>query len=308
MIECGRFEGVSNDELLQRFVHAQDHTAFAALLQRHGPLVLRVCRQVLQDSHEAEDAFQATFLVLARKAATIRRNESLPGWLYRVGYRLAVKIRCGKARQRASEQNRLHQTGPGSRSAAEPWCDLREVIHDEVDALSTKYRLPVVLCYLQGKSNEEAARELGWPIGTVKIRLLRARNLLRGRLTRRGLAFGASLLALAFADDTVSAALDQATLDAVRRLGPVREPIPAGSLVRGATVLAGLFLVWASVTFLILFPRPASGPAPLLVPRNDTARGGQPLPEDILSGGEQEPPSRDLPGDEGVPRFLVVRG
>jgi RNA polymerase sigma factor (sigma-70 family) len=186
----------SDTQLLRRFVARRDQGAFTALLQRHGPLVFRVCRQVLHDSHAAEDAFQATFLVLARKAASIRKHDALAAWLHRVAVNIARTASTSAAQRRAHERQAIvmAQVDAAREAALRDW---QPLVHAEVDRLPEKYRVPVVLCYLEGKSHDEAARQLGWPLGTVKGRLARARDLLRTGLTRRGLALSAGGLAAA---------------------------------------------------------------------------------------------------------------
>src|SRR5262249_6700332 len=151
------------------------------------------CRRVLRDPHDAEDAFQATFLLLVRKAGVLRRPEALGPWLYGVAYRTAIKARAGTARRREREQPVTVEpvAGPADDLV---WRDLRPVLDDAVSRLPTKYREPVVLCYLQGRTNAQAARQLGVPVGTVATRLARAREQLRRYLTRRGLALSAPLL------------------------------------------------------------------------------------------------------------------
>jgi RNA polymerase sigma-70 factor (ECF subfamily) len=217
---------VTDRQLLERFVTRRDGAAFAALVQRHGPRVLGVCRRVLRHEQDAEDVFQATFLVLARKAAVIPWQESVSRWLSAVAYRLALHARGGAARRRRRERP-VGAVRPGTPSAdegpeppagpggewdslaekyhpcAEPLAEvarreLRRVLDDELHRLPEKYRAPVVLCYLEGKTNEEAARELGWPTGSMSRRLARARALLQERLTRRGLALALVVLALVF--------------------------------------------------------------------------------------------------------------
>src|SRR5262249_26012685 len=148
------------------------------LLQRHGPMVLGVCRRVLHDPHDAHDAFQATFLVFVRKAGSIRRRAVLGSWLYAVAHRVAVRLQAQIARRRAVEKS--GEELAGAAAPAEPRdAELGRVLHEEVCRLPENYRTPVVLCYLEGKTNEETARQLCWPLGTVKGRLARARNLLR---------------------------------------------------------------------------------------------------------------------------------
>jgi RNA polymerase sigma factor (sigma-70 family) len=217
--------GVSGDEpsdshLLQRFVADQDEVAIETLVRRHGPMVLRVCQRILQQTAEAEDAFQATFIILVRKAGTIVRRESVGGWLYQVAYRTALKARSRSARRLVHERPVAEFPTEADRgweadSDACRW-DLRSVLDEELNRLPEKYRSPLVLCYLEGKTNQEAARQLGWSMGTVAGRLSRARDVLRSRLARRGLvvsgaAFG-SLLAEQSAPAAVSSSLIAATV------------------------------------------------------------------------------------------------
>jgi RNA polymerase sigma factor (sigma-70 family) len=187
--------GSSDRRLLDDFVRTQDPGAFRSLVSRHGADVHRVCRSVLRDSHDAEDAFQATFLVLARKAPAIRDPDLLGGWLRGVAYRVAVGARRRAARRRAIERTRAEM----ARNAhllppAEVTPELRRIVRDELERLPESYRQPIELCYLDGLTHQEAARRLDWPVGTVKVRLVRARRLLRERLDRRGVALGAGLL------------------------------------------------------------------------------------------------------------------
>lgn len=206
-IAAEQVEPPGDEPLLDRFLNGDDRAAegaFRAIVARHGPMVLGVCRHVLNQHQDAEDAFQATFLVLARKAASIRDRRVLSRWLYEVAYRIAMRARTNGVRRRAHER----QGGEMAATATHDnhgWDELRPVLHDEVNRLPEKYRVPVILCYLEGKSNEEAAQLLQWPVGTVKGRLSRARDLLRSRLTRRGLALSAALLVTALANGTVIA-------------------------------------------------------------------------------------------------------
>src|SRR5262245_48786399 len=174
-------------QLLQRFVALADESAFRELVRRHGPLVLGVCTRVLGSEHDAEDAFQATFLVLVRKAGSLRAPERLGPWLYGVAYRTALKARAGVSRRRQREKPLAD--GAQATEADDPgWRDLRPVLDEEVGRLPRKYREPFVLCYVEGLTNEQAARVLGCPPGTVFSRLAWARERLRRALRRRGLA------------------------------------------------------------------------------------------------------------------------
>jgi RNA polymerase sigma factor (sigma-70 family) len=254
--------GEPDQALLERFAALRDGAAFAGLLERHGPMVLGVCRGVLRDLHAAEDVFQAVFLVLAQKAGSIHRREAVSGWLYQVAYRLALRAKANAARRRVLEQRAV--TMP----SADPVLDLslrelRGVLLEELEALPERYRAPLVLCGLEEKSLEEAAGVLGWSSGAVKGRLQRGRQMLRARLRRRGLDLPAGLcvaaMALHSAPGSVSAALADATLRAALKVaggkgvaaGAVSAEVAA--LVAGAseTMLSGKLKV-ATVLLLVL--------------------------------------------------------
>jgi RNA polymerase sigma factor (sigma-70 family) len=185
---AGTTLGLSDRDLLERFLSERrelGEAAFTVLVERHGPMVLRVCNQALHDPHAAEDAFQATFLVLARQARSIRRRDSVESWLFGVASRAAARIRMMEARRQRYERRgviiRLHGKTSFTDST-EPWSEL----HAEIARLPEKYRVPVVLCHFEGLTHEQAASRLGWPIGTVKTRLARARERLRLRLEPHG--------------------------------------------------------------------------------------------------------------------------
>jgi RNA polymerase sigma factor (sigma-70 family) len=217
-----RREGVSDGQLLEQFAQSRDEASFTALVVRHGPMVFGVCRRVLRNQHDAEDAFQAALLVLARKAGSIRQPELLGNWLFGVAYRTALEARTKVWRRRAREKNLKEEC------AAEPTTDflsseLRAVLDDEVKRLPARYRTPFVLCYMEGQTNEEAARKLGCAKGTVLSRLAWARQRLRNRLARRGVTLSAAAASGALTVDSLSAA------------------VPA-ELVRSTARLAGLFV------------------------------------------------------------------
>jgi RND family efflux transporter MFP subunit len=222
--------GVSDSQLLERFAGSGDEAAFELLVWRHSRLVLGVCRRVLRDSHDADDAFQATFLALARKAGSISHRAALPGWLYTVAHRIALNARADRSR-RASRQRPLaaaeEVATPSSDSAPEQG-DVRAILDEEVSRLPERFRVPAILCYLEGKSVAEAAVQLGCPRGTVASRLARARQRLRGRLARRGLAGTAGLLPVLARSGTAAPALIRAT---------ARAALPFAT---GQSVLAGI--------------------------------------------------------------------
>src|SRR5262245_9295247 len=204
----------TDGQLLGRFAEARDESAFAELVRRHGGPVLGVARRRLGDAHAADDVFQATFLILARRAARIDRHRPLGPWLYAVAYHLAVRAGAAEARRR-----RLERLAPPAASA-DPLAEVsgRELvglIDTELNRLPEKYRHPLVLCGLQGLTRDEAARQLGWSAGAVKGRLERGRELLRARLARRGLALSAALVGSLLAPSAAPAELVRATLSAL---------------------------------------------------------------------------------------------
>jgi RNA polymerase sigma factor (sigma-70 family) len=192
-----------DEQLLSRFFKDHEDAAFAAILQRHGPLVYGVCQRVLCDANDAEDAFQATFLVLVRKGGTLREPARLASWLYGVAHRTARKVRAKAAARTRSERQASDMPTielPTTTAASDMTLDeLRTILDQEISQLPQKYSLPLVLCYLEGKTNAEAAAQLGWPEGSMSRRLSRARDLLRSRLARRGLALSAALIVSMFA-------------------------------------------------------------------------------------------------------------
>ncbi|HEX3148258.1 MAG TPA: sigma-70 family RNA polymerase sigma factor [Gemmataceae bacterium] len=179
-------------ELVMRFAANRDSAAFAMLVRRHGPLVWGVCRNLLTSDADAEDAFQATFLALVRSAGTIQRTEALGGWLHGVAYRVALKARRSAARRKTRES----KAAVGEADSPVPdtaWDDLQAAVHEEVCKLPDKLRLPFVLCSLQGRPQKDAAKELGWTIGTFSGRLSEARRKLLDRLARRGVPVGVAV-------------------------------------------------------------------------------------------------------------------
>ncbi len=209
--------GLTDGQLLERFLHEGDETAFTMLLRRHGPMVLGVCRRVLRDRHEAEDAFQATFLLLVRKAGSLRQPDRLGPWLHGVAHRTALKARARAGRRPQCGQSPEDWPAPVSPNDL-VWRDLRPVLDDAIRRLPPKYRVPFVLCYLEGMTNAQAARHLGCPPGTIATRLARARAQLRVRLVRQGVTLSAGVLATALAEGTATARVSPLLLDAATQL------------------------------------------------------------------------------------------
>ena len=201
----------TDEQLLHQFVSRSDEsaeTAFATLVERYAPIVHRVCLNVLGNSHETQDAAQAVFLVLARKARSIRKPESLGPWLHGVAFRVARAAKCAAGRRRVAERKKAEMMHELASAEFGPQPVDYFDLHEEINRLPEKYRFPIVLCYMQGKTQRQAARMLGWPLGTVQIRLHRGRERLRSRLTRRG----AGLIALTSTDLTASLSLTPGTL------------------------------------------------------------------------------------------------
>jgi RNA polymerase sigma factor (sigma-70 family) len=224
---------LSDGELLGRFLSSGHEHAFATLVQRHGPMVHGVCRRVLGDGHGAEDAFQATFLVLVRRAASIDRTGPLGGWLFGVAERVARRARSQNATRRCKEREAAAMVKPEAIDAP-TWKEVRRVLDEEIAALPEKLRLPIVLCYLEGKSYDQAGLELRWPKSTVAKRLARGREELRQRLTRRGISLSAGAMV------TVLAAKANTTaIGAGLTINTVRAVISfAGGRQSGATYLS----------------------------------------------------------------------
>jgi RNA polymerase sigma factor (sigma-70 family) len=192
----------SDAALLQRFVALREEAAFATLVERHGPMVLSVCRAVLRHAQDAEDVCQATFLILARKAGSIRKPASLAPWLHGVAYRPAFRAKAERQRSFDPQAAARSQPSPMDELTGR---ELQQILHEELNRLPESYRLPLILCYLEGQTQDEAARQLGWSAATLKGRVDRGRNLLRRRLTRRGVALGLPLLVASVAEGATTA-------------------------------------------------------------------------------------------------------
>jgi RNA polymerase sigma factor (sigma-70 family) len=198
--------GLTDGQLLECFIARREEAAFAVLVRRHGPMVLGTCRRLLRNSHDAEDAFQATFLVLVRKAAAVVPRERVGNWLYGVACHAARKAKAAAAKRRAKERQAAERLRPEV-PAEEVRHDWRPLLDRELSRLPDKYRLPVVLCDLEGRTRTEVARQLGCPEGTLSSRLATARKTLARRLVRHGLHLSAGALALALAQGVAAAAV-----------------------------------------------------------------------------------------------------
>ncbi len=222
----GQAVGLTDRQLLERFLATRDEAAFEALVHRHGPLIMGVCRRVLDHVQDAEDAFQATFLVLARKASSIVLHESVGNWLYGVAYRTAQKARAATARRRIMEK---HMARPEAIAEVD-WQDLRPLLDQALNNLPAKYREPLILCDLQGNTRQAAAALLGWSEGTLSGRLARARALLAKRLARHGLVVTGAGLAAVLSPSAASACVPAPLVSLTVQAAPL---IAAGKATAG---------------------------------------------------------------------------
>jgi RNA polymerase sigma factor (sigma-70 family) len=282
--------GVSDSELLARFIRTRDDAAFELLVWRHGAMVLGACRRVLGNPEDAEDAFQATFLVLARKAASVSRGQALPAWLHRVALRLSFRL--ARSRRPAAEL----VTDPPAAVACDSLerDELRGVLDAEIDRLPEHCRRAVVLCYLEGLSGSEAARLLGCPTGTVESRLATARKRLRDRLTRRGVTLPVGILALVAGPSGLAAEVVSRTTRAGAAVarhglnaatGIVREP--AVKLAKGVLVMASV-RTWAGLVLGVAMVAAAAGVGWANRPADGEPEGVTAVPETAPAPGEKE--------------------
>jgi RNA polymerase sigma factor (sigma-70 family) len=257
LFNVGTIRDLGDGQLLERFATAGGESAelaFAVLVERHGPMVLRVCRGVLGNADDSEDAFQATFLVLARKARTLWVRDSLGPWLHQVAFRTASCARMAAVRRRRHERSAAMLPKVSRPEASE---ELARAIHEEIARLAERERAPVVLCDLEGCTHEQAARHLGWPIGSVKSRLSRARERLRHRLLRRGLAPTTARYAAVLGPNSTDASITQrlvdATTSAVVRFVTDRTMARASAAVLAQGVLRSMAMTrWLKTASLVL--------------------------------------------------------
>ena len=302
LFSVGVVGGLSDGHLLDRFVSGRDEAAFSALIDRHGPMVLRVCRQVLGDPHDAQDAAQAVFLLLAQRARSIRSGGSVASWLHGVAIRTAAKARTAAARRRQHElragESRARASFYRTPGQDPSWPE----VHEELGRLPAKFREPIVLCHLEGLTRELAAQQLGWPVGTVQSRLARGQERLRSQLVRRGITFSAGFATVSFGADGATASMSSAWFDTTLR-GAIRiataQTAAAGAAVQLASItrkaLSGMmtYKIKASTILVLAFGIAAIGGATLARQRL-TAPPGQ-AQENAPQGVTQAPPSWRLP-------------
>jgi RNA polymerase sigma factor (sigma-70 family) len=288
-------EGLTDADLLGAFVVRREEAAFEALLRRHGPMVWGVCRRVLGNEADAEDAFQATFLVLVRKAASVRPRALVGHWLYGVAHNTALKAKAMSSKRRARERHLADRPRP--EAVSDDRRQAQAVLDEELSRLPAKYRVPVVLCHLEGRSRKEAARDLGVPEGTVAGRLARARALLADRLARRGVALSAGALALVLSEEAaagVPAPLMVSTEKAAALIaaGGAATAEAASAQVAALTegVIRAMFLAKVKVvTALLLAAALLCGATSLLIP--DT-RAEDPAADPADRPGQAAPPEK----------------
>jgi RNA polymerase sigma factor (sigma-70 family) len=298
--------GLSDGQLLGRFVEQRDEAAAAALVRRHGPMVWGVCRRVLGHAHDAEDAFQATFLVLARRAASIIPREMVGNWLYGVAHQTALKARALRAKRRARERQVSAMPEPKV-GPQDPCDDLRAALDQELRRLPEKYRAAIVLCDLEGNTRKEAAQHLGVPEGTLAARLVRARTMLRGRLARHGLAVSGGALATTLLPKEATAGVPTAVVSSTIQamiLSAAGNAAATGAISAKAAILAQgvmramLFTRLRGVITILLALAAAVGvvgltygfktrsaPAPQAAPPAARGAGGPAAPKDPEAGG-----------------------
>jgi len=292
---------LTDGQLLDRFTATRDQGAFADLVRRHGAMVLGVCRRILTDEHAAEDAFQGVFVVLSRKAATLDRGRSLGSWLYTVARHLSLNARASLARRQMPEVD-MHGIPAQAVNDETEWSEVRGLLDGELGALPEKYRAPLVLCYLQGKTHEQAARELGWPAGSMAKRLARGCEMLRGRLAGRGVALSAGPGLAALLENRAAAVSVELTDRAVQ--------MATGAIAEGASTQA---VVWAertmqtmaatrwklTATVILMLAGIGVGAGAVLHGTGEVDAPGAPVP------AREEKPA--LTGDEVLPPGAMAR-
>jgi RNA polymerase sigma factor (sigma-70 family) len=246
-------------ELLQQFVTSNDEAALTVLIERHGPMVLGVCRRALRCVADADDAYQATFLVFSRKASSIRKTASVGSWLHGVAVRVAAKLKRECARRKHHERS---SKPPITRSPADQvsWAEVQTVLDEELHCLPERFRAVLILCYLDGKTRDEAAKQLGLTLGVLHGLLERGRKLLADRLTKRGLTLSAGLFGVAICEGVAGAALSStqvlstahaATLFAAGQ--PIGQLVSAGVLTLSRQVLKGMIMTKLKLVSAALF-------------------------------------------------------
>ena len=299
----GAQEALTDEELLGGFVARRDEAAFETLVERHGPMVLGVCRRVLRNAHDVEDAFQATFLILVRRAASIKRPELVGNWLYGVAYRTARAARVKAARRRAKESP-MHDMEHADLEPEAAWQQLQPLLDRELTRLPDKYRMPLILCELEGRTRKEVARQLEIPEGTLSSRLATAKKTLARRLNRAGLSLSAGFLAVLLSEKATSARLPASMMAAALKSatlfgsghGSTTSVISADVVALTESVVRSMFLVKLRLTMILVVAALVGGLGIILA---------QPAP----AARQQDPrPAAKKPTRIVVPASLVIDG
>jgi RNA polymerase sigma factor (sigma-70 family) len=318
--------GLSDGQLLECYVNRREEAAFAALVRRHGPMVMGVCRRVLGNPHDAEDAFQATFLVLVRKAASVVPREMVANWLHGVARKTALRAKVLAVKRAVRERQVTTMPEPPGVQPNDLWHDLRPLLDQELGRLPAKYRAPVILCDLECKSIKAAARHLGWPQGTLAGRLARARTMLAKRLTRRGVTVSGGSLGMVLsqrASAGVPAAVACSTIKAASSLaaGQAVAEAVASATVAALTegVLKTMLLTRLKAVTVVLmiaaiaagaglrYPTQAAEPV-RETPRPAGSRAGPkgPRSAERAEAASSEPISRSVLSSSPMPRQAIV--
>ncbi len=263
----------SDHQLLSRFGETGDEAAFAIIMDRHGPMLYGVCRRLLGDSHLADDVLQATFLLLSRQCGSIRKRTSVAGWLYRVAQRLARQV--GRAEAARSRRERCAINNRSMEPPRDPgWDELSLVLDEELRQLPDRYRIPLLLCYLEGRTQDEAAKQLDWSVRTLRRRLERARNLLKARMIRRGATLGAGLFAGFLAPSSASAVLTPELRQSILMIstGDAKSAVASAAVLQmvATATRAAIFTkiaIWSAVA--LAFASAAMGVIQLVRPASD---------------------------------------
>jgi RNA polymerase sigma factor (sigma-70 family) len=307
--------GLTDVQLLEDFISRRDKAALAALVHRHGPMVWGVCRRLLPNYHDAEDAFQATFLVLVRKAASIARRELLANWLYGVAHQTALKARATAAKRKTRERQVTEMPEPAVREQ-ELWNDLQALLDQELSRLPDKYRSVIVLCDLQGKTRKEAARQLGLPEGTVGSRLARSRAMLAKRLARHGLSVSGGVLAFVLSQNLASAGVPTSVVSSTIKaasLFAAEQTAAAGlisikvaALTEG--VLKTMLLTKLKIPTAALLIAGVLGAGGVMLVREGLAQGDGLSPRAAARRQDERPAEPRVKREPGAPLVVAVEG
>jgi RNA polymerase sigma factor (sigma-70 family) len=295
--------GLTDQQLLEDYISRRDQAALAALVQRHGPMVWGVCRRVLTNYHDAEDAFQATFLVLVRRAASIASPALLANWLYGVAHQTAIKARATVAKRKMRERQVTEMPEPAG-VEQNLWNDLQPLLDQELSRLPEKYRGVIVLCDLEGKTRKEVAAQLGWAEGTVASRLARARIMLAKRLTRRGVALSGGALAAVIPQQAASAGVPYSVVDSTIKAASL---LAAGKPAATGAISVKVAALTEGVLKAMLFSKLKAAPAIVLI-LGFVATGATILTCRTAAGQDDKKPAAEKPVEPRSVRIENVPG